>query len=271
MSPSVVDFPQPLGPSSVTNSPSAMSRSMPSTATTLPNFLPSLLSRSAMSATRSFPIDEVSQSAEAFDRDDQHERNDHRQDGHGGERRRETELEKAEDLDADRHLSGARYEQRHVHVGERMDEREHCAGEDAVLDQGEYHLEQNGDGRSAQAGRRLLDVGGKAIEADGDRAHAERKANHEMTRQERPEPHVVAKPYEVEELQKPYADDERRQHQRTERKRDERVASFEPIARQSECQRQGYDRADERRANRQAKAEQDRVDPVVRKRVRPPL
>ena len=51
---------------------------------------------------------------------------------HRGERGREAELEKAQDLHRDRDFARPGEEDRQVDVGERMDEREHGAGDDAA-------------------------------------------------------------------------------------------------------------------------------------------
>src|SRR5690242_15824721 len=119
---SVVVLPQPLGPSRVTNSPGATSRSMPSTAVIVPKRFVSLRSCSAGSATSLLLEEEVADADEAAEDGDEHQRDDQRDDRQGREGRREAVFKEAEDGHGDRSLSRARDEQREVHVGEAVDE-----------------------------------------------------------------------------------------------------------------------------------------------------
>src|SRR5688572_3463170 len=96
-------------------------------------------SRSAGSAT-ALAIDEIAEARDPLD--DGHEeqwqrKRDHRD---GRERGGESELEEREDLDGDRLLARRGEEQRQVDVGERMDESEHGAGDETVLDQWEHDM-----------------------------------------------------------------------------------------------------------------------------------
>ena len=59
---------------------------------------------------------------------------------------------------------------------------------------------------------------------------------------QRGEAHVLAPAEILEELQQPDAGDQRRKHQRPERKRDERLAAAEPIPVKRKGQRQREDR-----------------------------
>src|SRR4249920_2718673 len=81
----VVVLPQPLGPSSVTNSPGATVRSIASTAVSAPKRLVSDASCSAGSAMAGFLIEEIADTDEAAEQRDQRQRDQHRQDGDRGE------------------------------------------------------------------------------------------------------------------------------------------------------------------------------------------
>src|SRR6188474_3733894 len=107
---------------------------------------------SAGSAT-TLAIDEVAEAAHALDDGNQDERQQQRYHRYGGQRRRESELDKAENLDGDRHLTRLREEDRQVHVRERMDECEHGPGNDTALDQREHNVAECSPTRRAQARR----------------------------------------------------------------------------------------------------------------------
>src|ERR1044071_2703621 len=99
-------------------------------------------SRSAGSGTVAISVDEVAETADALDDRDENQRKEERDHRHGGERRRETALEKAQDLHGNRRLARPGEENGQVHVGERVDEREHGTGDDAGFDQREYDVAQ---------------------------------------------------------------------------------------------------------------------------------
>src|SRR4051812_9530511 len=94
---SVVDLPHPLGPSRVTNSPCATTRSIASTAVVVPNRLVRPASCSAGSATAGFLIEEIADPHPAPEQCHERQRDQHRQDRNGGQRRRKAELKKTED------------------------------------------------------------------------------------------------------------------------------------------------------------------------------
>src|SRR5437879_4630062 len=107
---SVVVLPQPLGPSRVTNSPSATARSIASTAVDVPKRLVRPASCSAGSAIANFLVQEVANPHPAPEQCHERQRYQHRQDGDGGQGGRETELEETEDRHGQRPFAGARYE-----------------------------------------------------------------------------------------------------------------------------------------------------------------
>src|SRR5688500_2395036 len=75
--------------------------------------------RSAGSDTIALTVNEVAETRDALDDHHEHERQEQRDHGNGGERRRETELEEAEDLHRDRYLArSSRKSERFTSVNE---------------------------------------------------------------------------------------------------------------------------------------------------------
>src|SRR3954470_1176345 len=167
---SVVDLPQPDGPSKVRNSPGGTARSIPSTAAWYAKVLRMLWSSTAGSATDRASIDVISDPEEVlhgeYQQEGDHER-DHRD---GGKGRREPELDEGQDGDGDRLSVRAGEKQRDTVVGEGLHKGEGRAREDAALDQRQHHLHKNPARRRAEARRRVLNPGRRTREADRDGA-----------------------------------------------------------------------------------------------------
>src|SRR5688572_18952751 len=201
-------------------------------------------SLSAGSDTLTLPIDEIPQARQPLDHGNEQERQKKRDHRYGGERRREAELEEAEDLDRDGHLPRPHQEEREVDIGERMHKGEYRARDNAALDEREYHVPERAPARSAEARGRELEVGRERVQADRDGAHRERQADDDVADEQRSEADVLAQAGVLEELQQAHAGHERRQHERSERERHERFAAAKAMAREREREREREQRTD---------------------------
>src|SRR5215203_4599317 len=131
---SVVDLPQPDGPSKVRNSPGGTARSIPSTAAWDAKVLRMLWSSTAASATDGPSIDIIADPEEVLDGEHQQERDHERDHRDGRKGRRESELDEGQDRDGDWLSVCAGEKQGDAVVGERLHEGEGRAGEDTALD-----------------------------------------------------------------------------------------------------------------------------------------
>src|SRR5215471_10375770 len=102
---SVVVLPQPLGPSSVTNSPCATVRSRALTAVTPLNRLVSAASCNAGSTMTRLLIQKITDPHETAEQRHQRKRDQQRDNGDGGESRSETKLENAQNCHGQRSLA----------------------------------------------------------------------------------------------------------------------------------------------------------------------
>jgi hypothetical protein len=109
------------------------------------------------------------------------------------------------------------------------------------------------------------------VQADRDGAHRERQADHDMPQQQSGEADVFAQARVLEKLQKADPGDQRREHQRTERQGDDRLAALEAIAGERKGERQREGGADQRGEASELQAEPQRIDPFGRQRALPPL
>src|SRR5687767_819426 len=157
--------------------------------------------RSAGSDTIALTVNEITETRDALDDHHEHERQEQRDHGNGGERRRETELEEAEDLHRDRYLARSYEKKREVHIRKRMHESEYGARDDAALDQGEHDVNQRAPPRCPETRGRELDVRRQRMQADRHRAHRERQTDHHVPDKERGESDEFAQTDVLEKLE----------------------------------------------------------------------
>ena len=126
-------------------------------------------------------------------------------------------------------------------------------------------------GRRPEARSGVLQVRRQALQADRGGAHRERQADRHVSAQQRRQPDGVAQADILKQLQQAGAGHQRRQQQRPERQCEQRRATAKVVPHQREGQRQCEQGGAGARRQPELQAEQQRVDPLPRKRAAPPL